>query len=149
MHCRRLQPGDAPRLQLLAELYHAAFELEDPLETHPQQLESRLANANFIAYVLEDANGTLVGGLTAFELPAIFGDYAECYVSELAIAPEFHGRGLGRTLMKSFLKYCKSLGFRYIFMSADPEDEPAVAFYRSLGATEDEPSFFYFEPFED
>lgn len=62
-------------------------------------------------------------------------DWAE--ITELYVRPAAQCRGVGRALMAAALEYARHRGCTEVHLLVDPENEPALAFYRALGFCQD------------
>ncbi|MCB2200746.1 ribosomal protein S18-alanine N-acetyltransferase [bacterium] len=80
----------------------------------------------FHGVVLEEA-GRLIGYLVAWEI------IDEGELLNIAILPEERGRGLGRGLLKNWLKRLREQRFRAVFLDVRDDNQPAIALYESFG----------------
>lgn len=55
------------------------------------------------------------------------------YLSDYAIAEEARGKSLGEKFLKIVLEDLKDQGFEQVRLTVDPDNEPAVSLYESLG----------------
>jgi len=62
-------------------------------------------------------------------------DWAE--ITELYVRPAARRQGIGRALMGAALEYARRRGCTEIHLLVDPENEPALAFYRATGFHQD------------
>lgn len=56
------------------------------------------------------------------------------YLEDLFVLPEHRGRGIGRALLAHLASLCLERGYRRLEWSVLDWNEPALGFYRSLGA---------------
>ena len=85
--------------------------------------------------------------LVAMQQDEVLG---ESYVDNIAVFPEFRGRGVGRTLMAALIEKARENGGVFITLEVRTSNLPAIAMYRSLGFTEaGVRRNFYTEPRED
>lgn len=84
----------------------------------------------------------VVGGLTAYELPAYSQEGADMYLYDLAVHPDFQRKGVGTALVDGLLEECKRRQVRTCFVQAHLEDAHALHFYRALGGEEEEVAHF-------
>lgn len=136
---RRLGPGDDDAFEAMLSLFGAAF---DEPETYggarpgPAYRAQRLADDTFVAFVAEDAAGT-VGALAAYELRKFEQERSEFYIYDLAVAVAHRRRGIATGLIEALRRHAATRGGSVIFVQADHGDDPAIALYQSLGSRED------------
>jgi len=101
----------------LSELYRIA-----PLgDKKPSELQLVFSNSRYKCFVLED--GSLIGAGRAL------ADGIDCsYLCDIAVHPEFQGRGLGREITMKLTEL--SAGHKKIILYANPGTE---SFYEKLG----------------
>jgi len=61
---------------------------------------------------------------------------SEFELAKMAVASEFHGRGIGKLLMKACVEHARSVGKTHIFLESNTGLEPAIALYRRSGFKE-------------
>ncbi|GBD10099.1 N-alpha-acetyltransferase RimI [Candidatus Thermoflexus japonica] len=57
-------------------------------------------------------------------------------IANVAVAPEFRGRGIGRALVSACLEYARAHGARWAALQVRADNAPALRLYRSLGFVE-------------
>ncbi len=57
-------------------------------------------------------------------------------IANVAVAPEFRGRGIGRALVSACLEYARAHGARWAALQVRADNVPALRLYRSLGFVE-------------
>ena len=82
-------------------------------------------------------NGSVVGGLAAYELQKFEQERSEIYIYDLAVAAAHRREGIGTALIKELNKIAAARGAYVIFVQADMGDAPAIALYTRLGTRED------------
>lgn len=136
---RRLGSGDIAAMRALNTVYGAAF--DDP-ETYRADrpddawLTRQLGREGMIVLVAE-LDGTVVGGLTAYELPKLEAARLEIYLYDLAVDAAHRRRGIATALIAELQHIAAEAGAWAVFVQADYGDDPAVALYTGLGARED------------
>ncbi|QMW22165.1 GNAT family N-acetyltransferase [Sandaracinobacteroides saxicola] len=136
---RQLGRGDAGALRALNVMFGAAFEVaEDYARSAPGEawLERLLARDSFVALVAE-AEGTVVGGLVAYELLKAEAETSEFYIYDLAVAADWRRRGVARALLRAMGEIAAARGASAVFVQADPVDVPAVTLYEGFGPREE------------
>lgn len=142
--CKRLGEEDLELFRRLISLFGKTFGMETfemPGELH---LTGLLQNPSFVAYAALK-NDTVLGGLTAYLLPAYYRPEPEVFIYDVAIGKENQRMGIGTLLLGSFKNYCgRELNVSGIFVAASKEDSHALSFYRAAGGVPEEAVFFNF-----
>ena len=76
---------------------------------------------------------TVVGGLAAYVLEKFERQRREIYIYDLAVSDVHRRKGVATGTLNALKKIAAGQGAYTIFVQADLEDEPAIAFYHSLG----------------
>ena len=136
-----LTPDDIPLMEALLEAFGEAF---DDVDTYTgnrpgaDYLRRLLGGDSFIALAaLKD--GTVVGGIAAYELKKFEQARSEIYIYDLAVSAAHRREGIATTLIEELKKVAARRGAYVIFVQADTgvEDGPAIALYTKLGVRED------------
>jgi GNAT superfamily N-acetyltransferase len=100
------------------------------------QLRATLFGARPAAEVLlAELDGAPVGFALFFTSYSTFLGKAGLYLEDLFVLPETRGRGVGAALMAACAKCAIDRGYGRFEWSVLDWNEPALRFYRSLGAT--------------
>jgi aminoglycoside 3-N-acetyltransferase I len=83
------------------------------------------------------ANGEVVGGLVAYELPKIEQPRSEIYIYDLAVDEAYRRQGIATALIEALQPIAHACGAWVIYVQADYGDEPAIALYTKLGIKEE------------
>lgn len=59
--------------------------------------------------------------------------YDECHLLNIAINPEYQGRGFGKLLMGTIVRYSKKMGASYILLEVRRSNIRAINLYKSFG----------------
>lgn len=133
---RVAHPGDEPAI--LARIRDLARYENEPDAV--ANTETALAEALFAkeprvhAYVVE-RRGDIVGIAIWFLTYSTWTGRHGIWLEDLFVADSERGRGLGRALIGSLAALCVERGYTRLEWTVLDWNEPAVAFYRSLGAT--------------
>lgn len=136
---RELQPDDVGTTEAMSTLFGevfaepAAYTGARPSRAYLQRL---LGGDAFIALAAL-ADGRVVGGLAAYELPKFEQERSEIYIYDLAVAAAYRRRGIATALISKLRRIAAARGAYVIFVQADLGDEPAIALYTKLGRRED------------
>lgn len=136
---RRLLPDDLGLMTTMLNLFGDVFSEEDiyrGAQPSPDYLRNLLGGDYFIALVAID-EGTLVGGLAAYELRKFERERSEIYIYDLAVAEAHRRRGIATALIEELKTVAAARGAYVIFVQADQGDDPAIALYSKLGERED------------
>ncbi|HVW39637.1 MAG TPA: GNAT family N-acetyltransferase [Pirellulales bacterium] len=85
------------------------------------------------ALVAEEA-GQIVGFALFFHNYSTFAGKPGLYLEDLFVEPEYRGRGYGKALFQSVVRLAAERGCGRMEWSVLDWNEPAIRFYRSLGA---------------
>jgi ribosomal protein S18 acetylase RimI-like enzyme len=100
----------------------------------PQTLAERLVEAEDLETVfLAELDSSLAGLLVLRTSPTISGpnDWAE--ITELYVQPTARRKGVGTALAKVAIASARERGCVNIHLLVNPANEPAIAFYETLG----------------
>ncbi len=138
---RQLTQDDLPLMDALLQTFGEVF---DEVETYggkrpcADYMRRLLGSDSFIALAAVK-DGTVVGGLAAYELKKFEQERSEIYIYDLAVAAEHRRQGIATGLIRALRKLAAVRGAYVIFVQADTgeEDEAAIALYTKLGVRED------------
>jgi aminoglycoside 3-N-acetyltransferase I len=99
-------------------------------------LQRLLASDYFIALAALK-NGSVVGGIAAYELQKFEQERSEIYIYDLAVAEAHRREGIATALIQELKKIAAVRGAYVIFVQADVGDAPAIALYTKLGVREE------------
>ncbi|MCA2187572.1 GNAT family N-acetyltransferase [Nonomuraea cavernae] len=128
-------PDDVP---LILELIHDLAEYEkapQEVQVTEEQLRDTLfgdAPAVF-AHIAEDG-GEVAGFAMWFLNYSTWRGTHGIYLEDLYVRPDRRGGGHGRALLTELARICVERGYQRLEWSVLDWNEPAIAFYRSLGA---------------
>ena len=132
---REARESDLDRIrQLIIDLAHyerAAHEVR----TTTEQLRVALFGPHPAAYALvaESAN-QVVGFAIYFRNFSTWEAVHGIYLEDLYVMPEYRGTGLGRALLTSLAELAAERGYARLEWAVLDRNQPAIDFYRSLGA---------------
>ena len=125
---RRFQAGDETVFRLLNEQWiERYFKIEAKDQSTLSDPRKTIIEPGG-AILLATANGRSVGCCALLRI----SDH-EFEVAKMAVAPEFQGRGIGRTLLSATIEEARSLGATRLYLETNHVLKPAIALYESLG----------------
>jgi GNAT superfamily N-acetyltransferase len=133
-----IRPATADDTPTIARLIRALAEYERV--SHRVTLdESRLREHLFgrrpcAEVLLAEAGASLVGFALFFPTYSTFSSSPGLYLEDLFVQPEYRGQGHGKALMAAVARLAVERGCGRLEWSVLNWNEPAVSFYRSLGA---------------
>lgn len=134
----RLGPGDE---EIVRQLSVATARFDEPgalaRERKPHTTESAreflAAETNFLLVAF--AGGEPVGLLLAYELIRRHGDGKMMFIYEVGARDDHRRMGVGLALVETLRLICRERGISRAFLTTGENNEPAIAFYGSPGAT--------------
>ena len=136
---RRLEAADAALMDGMLTMFGEAFgehDIYNDERPSPAYMRDLLASSHFIALAaLEE--GSVVGGLAAYELRKFERERSEIYAYDLAVDEAHRRRGVATALIEELKTIAAARGAWVIFVQADHGDDPAIALYTKLGIREE------------
>jgi len=125
---RRFQAGDETAFRLLNEQWiERYFKIEAKDQSTLSDPRKTIIEPGG-TILLATVNGRSVGCCALLRM----SDH-EFEVAKMAVAPEFQGRGIGRTLLSATIEEARSLGATRLYLETNHVLKPAIALYESLG----------------
>lgn len=117
----------------------AEFEkLDRQFEATQDRLAAALFGESSVAEALVAVDGTEFAGYAVFYPNfATFRGQRGFYLEDLYIRPEYRGRGLGESFLGEIARIGLARGYERIDFNVLDWNEPAIAFYKKLGAVHD------------
>jgi GNAT superfamily N-acetyltransferase len=132
---RPASPADVPAIyELIRDL--AAYErsLPEVTGTEGQLRESLFGAAPAVFAHVADHEGTVVGFALWFLNYSTWLCTHGIYLEDLYVRPDMRGQGYGRQLLAELAALCVEQGYGRLEWWVLDWNEPALGFYRSLGA---------------
>lgn len=131
-------PADVPELlAMIRELADYERALHE-VKASEEQLSAALFGAHpaVFAHVVEapEGGGALAGFALWFVSFSTWLGVHGAYLEDLFVRPRYRGRGHGRALMVELARTCVARGYGRFEWSVLDWNEPALEFYRALGA---------------
>ena len=100
-----------------------------------RKLESQVAERpdDSHLFIAEAANGAATGFLHLQSTIDFFTGATNCHISDIAVAPEYDGRGIGARLLAFAETWANQRGCRFMTLSVFPGNERARALYERCG----------------
>ena len=135
---RLLTPDDVNLMESLLTAFGKAFdEVETYGASRPSKayLERLLGSDHFIALAAM-RNGSVIGGLAAYELQKFEQERSEIYIYDLAVSAAHRRQGIATALIRQLQNIAAARAAYVIFVQADIDDAPAIALYTKMGVRE-------------
>lgn len=104
-----------------------------------------LADPGIILLVALDA-GRVVGGIGAYVLRKFEQERREVYIYDLAVVADRRRAGVATALIGETRRIAREIGAWMVFVQGEEQDEPAIALYRKLAASEEPALHFDIAP---
>jgi GNAT superfamily N-acetyltransferase len=133
-----IRPATAADTPAIARLIRALAEYERLAHTvslDDDRLREHLFGPRpFAEVLLAEEAGAVAGFALFFHTYATFAGAPTLYLEDLFVRPEHRGRGHGKELLAALARLAVERGCRRLEWCVLNWNEPAIAFYRSLGA---------------
>lgn len=93
--------------------------------------------ANSYLFVAEDENGDRAGFIHLQRTTDFFTGRSNCHVSDLAVLPQYEGRGIGRALLAHAEDWAREHHCQLVTLAVFPGNERARAMYEACGYSTD------------
>lgn len=80
------------------------------------------------------AEGNIVGGITAYEMPMYMKKEKELYLYDLAVDAAYRRKGIAIALIENIKTYAAANNISTLFVEAFADEPEAIAFYNAAGA---------------
>lgn len=132
---RPAAPADTPMIAALIRALAEYERLSHAVVLKEEDLHKHLFGPRPYAEVLlaEEAN-EVVGFALFFPNFSTFLGQPGIYLEDLFVRPEYRGRGHGKALLTELARLAVERGYRRLDWAVLDWNEPALRFYRSLGA---------------
>lgn len=132
-------PMSGDDLEQILRIEEASF----PSPWLHQHFLDELASPHAFPLSAFDADGRLVG----FICPMLLLD--EGHIMDVAVDPEFRGRGVGRLLVQRVLDDCRDGGASFVSLEVRVSNRAAISLYRTMGFVETGRRKRYYKDGED
>lgn len=133
---RDATPHDVPViLALINELATYEREPDAVLATEADLTEALFGSDQVANALIAELDGEPVGFALWFRNFSTWLGRPGIYLEDLFVRPEARGTGLGKALLTSLIDIARERGYGRVEWSVLDWNEPAMGFYRSLGAT--------------
>jgi len=133
-----IRPAGPTDLGEIASLVRALAEYErlaDSVVLDEEALRDHLfGERRYAEVLLAEDDGVVAGFALFFHNFSTFLGRPGIYLEDLFVKPEFRGRGHGKALLLELARLAVERGCGRLEWSVLDWNEPAIAFYRSLGA---------------
>jgi GNAT superfamily N-acetyltransferase len=132
---RPAQPADSPAIYRLI-LALAEYEQMSQHVVHaPERLHEHLFGPSpCVEALVAEEDGQVVGFALYYHNYSTFLAQPGIYLEDLFVLPEHRGRGHGKALLQEMARLAQQRGCGRLEWSVLNWNEPAIQFYRSLGA---------------
>jgi aminoglycoside 3-N-acetyltransferase I len=132
----------ATDLVLMEGLLTCFGEAFDEVDTYSSSRPSnaylkQLLSTDYFIALVASKNGTVVGGLAAYELKKFEQERSEIYIYDLAVSVGHRREGIATALIQELKTIAVARAAHVIFVQADRGDDPAIALYTKLGVREE------------
>jgi GNAT superfamily N-acetyltransferase len=133
---RRARPGDGAAIyQMIRDLAEYERSLPEVSATYEDLRQSLFGpDPAVFAHVAEHEGGVAGFALWFLNYSTWTGRHG-IYLEDLYVAPDYRRHGYGRALLAELAALCVERGYVRLEWSVLDWNEPALGFYRSLGAT--------------
>ena len=97
-----------------------------------KNLRRLMGASGMVTLVAETDAGERAGFVMVGRSASVFTDQEQAFVYDIAVAPEFRRRGIGRLLMEQAETHARDHGMAFISLMVDSQNKAARALYTEL-----------------
>jgi GNAT superfamily N-acetyltransferase len=132
---RPARPEDAELLMTLVGELAVYEKLEHAVRATPEDLRNHLFGSHPAAEAaVAEVDGDPAGFAIWYATFSTFRGQPGLYVEDIFVRPKYRGLGIGKAIIAGLSKQALALGYGRVEWSVLNWNEPAIGFYRSLGA---------------
>lgn len=132
---REAKTGDEGQILKLIECVLSEYNLN--LEPHGADKDVTDLKGNYMDnhgwFQVVEMDEKIIGSIGIFKI-----DEEECELRKMYLYPEYHGQGIGSTLMKNALEKAKNLGFKTMTLQTNSLLNKALPLYKKYGFINDD-----------
>ena len=133
---RSASPADVPAIFSLIQALAEYENLSDAVTGSPDQLADHLFGSRpYIEAIVADRNGQVVGFALFLHNYSTFLTKPGIYLEDLFVLPDYRGQNIGKALLTRLAKIAVDRGCGRLEWSVLDWNEPAIGFYKRMGAT--------------
>jgi GNAT superfamily N-acetyltransferase len=135
---RTATPADVPVIHTLIRELALYEKAPDEARATPEQLHEALFGPNpavFAHIAVDDSTGEPVGFALWFLTFSTWRGVHGIHLEDLYVSPQSRGAGHGRALLTELARICVQRGYARLEWSVLDWNEPAIGFYKALGAS--------------
>jgi len=133
---RRLMAGDFVLMKAMTTMFGEAFGEVDTYTGNPPRTAyiARLMERDDFIALAAIVDGSVVGGLVAYEFQKFEQERREIYIYDLAVAIAHRRKGIATALIEELRGIAVARSAYVIFVQADRGDEAAISLYTKAGS---------------
>jgi aminoglycoside 3-N-acetyltransferase I len=124
-------------LQLAKQLF-IFFQQDDgvkkPSLGSDKYLLELISNKTYHIFVALDGE-TVIGGVTAYELPMFYKQVNEMFLYEIAVKPEYRRNGIAAALIETLKDFCIKKRIKCLFVGTEKKNLAAKELYLKTGGS--------------
>jgi GNAT superfamily N-acetyltransferase len=133
---RAATPDDLPVILALIRDLATYERAPDAVVATEADLRESLFGESAVAFChVAELTGAVVGFALWFRSFSTWLGKPGIYLEDLYVKPEARGHGLGKALLNTLVEIARERGYGRVEWSVLDWNEPAIGFYRALGAT--------------
>ncbi|MCT7948950.1 GNAT family N-acetyltransferase [Ancylothrix sp. C2] len=132
---RKATPADVPAIFSLILALAEYEKLSHTVTGTPESLEQHLFGSRpYADAIVAEVEDNVVGFALFFYNYSTFLTLPGIYLEDLFVLPEYRGKGIGKELLRFLARLAVDGGFGRLEWSVLDWNEPAIGFYRKIGA---------------